>query len=65
MTGADLGRGIPLLLILLLGGLTFLFLGRRPGMALAVVRSSRGPVTHDVEAERESESDSGPRVARF
>jgi uncharacterized repeat protein (TIGR01451 family) len=63
VTGADLGRGLPLLLMLLLSGLAFLYLGRWPGMALAVVRSSRGPVVGEVEAA--AGFGSGPRAARF
>jgi uncharacterized repeat protein (TIGR01451 family) len=63
VTGADLGRGLPLLLVFLLSGLAFLYLGRGPGMALAGVRSSRGRVVGVVEAA--AGSGSGPRAARF
>jgi LPXTG-motif cell wall-anchored protein len=65
VTGADLGAGVPLLLIFLLSGLAFLFLSRRPEMALAVVGSSRRPVARDVEAGSRTGATLGLRAARF
>jgi hypothetical protein len=46
VTGANTDRGVGLLLVLVLGGVMFLFLGRRPELAVAGARRSARRGTH-------------------